>query len=628
MDDIIRLLPESVSSQIAAGEVVQRPASVVKEMVENAVDAGSTSIQIMITDAGRTSIRIIDNGCGMSEADARTAFLRHATSKIHVSEDLFSLSTFGFRGEALASIAAVAQVELCTRRQEDEIGTKVCATGAEIQNQEPVACQKGCSFTVKNLFYNVPARRKFLKSNQAEMSHIMTEIQRVALIHPEIGFEVYSQGDKILDLPESPLKQRIMNVFGKRFDKLLLPVQVDTSMVKVSGFVGSLDSVRRKCAEQFFFVNGRYMRHPYFHKAVIEPYETLVPEGEQPPYFIFLEVPADSIDVNIHPSKTEIKFSEEQPVWKIINAAVREAVGRFESMPSIDFDTEGMPDIPVYNSSVRDVKQPTVKVDSSFNPFKSSSAKAGDWTALYGDILERKTDKTDSNSLDEPFGGYSSRGLTQSGGSGLVSGGSEASRTLLDADTVDSARTCFQLDGRFIVASDNRGLMVIDQRRAHIRVLYDSYVRQIENQSAPSQGLLFPEMFQLSPADAALLPDLMDDLAALGFDLADMGRGAVAVHGVPSGLSGVDYEKLIVELIHDDSDALAGTEADMVKARRQQMALKIARSAAIRQGQVLSASDMQKLVSDLLASSVPGRTPDGKPIMLLRTPSDLSRILG
>ncbi|MCQ2110544.1 MAG: DNA mismatch repair endonuclease MutL [Bacteroidaceae bacterium] len=610
MSDIIRLLPESVSSQIAAGEVVQRPASVVKEMVENAVDAGATSIQVMLSDAGRTSIRIIDNGCGMSETDARTAFLRHATSKIHVSEDLFSLSTFGFRGEALASIAAVAQVELCTRREEDEVGTKVCAAGADIVSQEPVACPKGCSFTVKNLFYNVPARRKFLKSNQAEMSHIMTEIQRVALIHPEIAFEVYSQGDKVLDLPESPLKQRIMNLFGKRFDKMLLPVQVDTSIVRVNGFVGTLDSVRRKCSEQFFFVNGRFMRHPYFHKAVLEPYENLVPEGEQPPYFIFLEVPAESIDVNIHPAKTEIKFAEEQPVWKIINAVVREAVGRFESMPSIDFDTEDMPDIPVYDASTREVHQPTVRVDSSFNPFKSTPQRSGggDWTALFGDILEKKSEK--ESSLEEPFAGYASQSPAQ----------------LLSEVTREAERMCFQIDNRFIVASDSRGLLVVDQRRAHIRVLYDQYVDQMQSHAVPSQGLLFPEMFQLSAADAALLPDFMEDIAALGFDISDMGRGAVAVHGVPSGLEGVDYEKLIVELIHVDGDASVA-ESELAKTKREQMALRIARSAAIREGQKLSEDEMKRLISDLMASSVPARTPDGKSIMVLRTSSDLSRLL-
>lgn len=597
MEDIIRLLPESVSSRIAAGEVVQRPASVVKEMLENAIDAGANSVKVILQDAGRTVIQIVDDGCGMSEGDAVTAFQRHATSKISTPEDLYSLSTFGFRGEALASIAAVAEVELCTRKADDEVGTRVLLRDGNVISREPVSCPVGCSFSVKNLFYNIPARRKFLKSNQTELSNIIREIERVALAHPNLALTVYHQDAEILSLQPSNVKQRIVGLFGKNMNKSLLPVSTETSAVTVSGFVGTLDSVRKKGSEQFFFVNGRYMRHPYFHKAVLEPYENLVPQGEQPSYFIFLNVPADTIDVNIHPAKTEIKFSEEQLVWKVLNAAVREAVGRYEGTPSIDFDTEGMPDIPVALDNITDVHQPKVSYNPSFNPFHNVSAKpangGSNWTKLYGDVL---TDK-----LSDVTAGY-------------------GTQTSFSADAEPKQmKQCFQYKGTYIVSESDGGVMIVNQHRAHLTVLYDRYVSQLNHGGGASQGLLFPEMIQLSPTDAALLPDYESALNALGFELSDMGHGAVAIQSVPADMNGGNYGELLVELLQTAAEGGAsGTKC------AERMALSMAGNASVPEGKTLTANEMRDLLEQLEKCGMPRRTPDGKVIFVVMDDKELS----
>ena len=369
--DIIQLLPDSVANQIAAGEVIQRPASVIKELVENAIDAGAKTIKVFVVDAGRTSIQIIDDGCGMSETDARLSFERHATSKIRKADDLFALHTMGFRGEALASVAAVAQVTLQTRRAEDELGTRITLEGSRVISQEPVACAVGSNFCVENLFFNVPARRKFLKSNTTEMSNINQTFERIVLVYPQISFVLYNNGQETMNLPAASLRQRIIDVFGKKINQSLLPLETSTTLCKISGFVGKPESARKKGAKQFFFVNGRYMKHPYFHKAVQMAFERLVPSGDQVPYFIYFDVNPEDIDVNIHPVKTEIKFENEQAIWQILVATVRDAVGKFSGVTEIDFDVEGRPDIPVYNPDAPfDAKQPTIEIDSSYNPFK------------------------------------------------------------------------------------------------------------------------------------------------------------------------------------------------------------------------------------------------------------------
>ena len=375
MSDIIQVLPDSVANQIAAGEVIQRPASVIKELVENAVDAGADTINVVVVDAGRTSIQVIDNGKGMSETDARLSFERHATSKIRKADDLFDLHTMGFRGEALASIAAVAQVELRTRMADDDIGTELHLSGGKVVSQSPVSCPVGSNFSVENLFFNVPARRKFLKSNSTELNNILQAFERIVLVYPQIHFTLHSNGVEVFNLRAGNLRQRIVDVFGKRFNQDILPVEVDTTVCKISGFVGKPESAKKKGAHQFFFVNGRYMKHAYFHKAVQNAFERLVPVGEQVPYFIYLEVAPQNIDVNIHPTKTEIKFEDEQTIWQILIAAVKEAIGKFNGVPSIEFDTQGKPDIPVFNPMTEGVRPPVVDYDPQYNPFRSNTGK-------------------------------------------------------------------------------------------------------------------------------------------------------------------------------------------------------------------------------------------------------------
>ena len=391
MSDIIQLLPDSVANQIAAGEVIQRPASVIKELVENAVDACAKSIQVLITDAGRTAMQVIDDGKGMSETDARLSFERHATSKIKNASDLFSLRTMGFRGEALASIAAVAQIELKTRQPMEEVGTHLSISGSRFMGQEPCSCPVGSNFLVENLFYNVPARRKFLKSNSTELTNIVVAFERIALVYPDIAFTLYSNGTEMLNLKAGGLRQRIADVFGKKMDQDLIPVEVETTMCKIKGFVGKPEASRKKGAQQFFFVNGRYMKHPYFNKAVMASFERLVPVGEQVPYFIYFTVNPEDIDVNIHPTKTEIKFENEQAIWQILAAAVKESIGVFNDVPSIDFDVQGQPDIPVFDHTSKAAVAPKVEYNPHYNPFKESapvlmSRPVQNWEELYENL--------------------------------------------------------------------------------------------------------------------------------------------------------------------------------------------------------------------------------------------------
>lgn len=602
MEGKVRVLSQQVASQIAAGEVVNRPASVIKELVENAVDAGADSIKIIITDAGRTSIQVIDNGCGMIADDARLAFERHATSKIRESDDLYSLTTFGFRGEALPSIAAVAEVELRTRTVDSDTGTRLLIKASEIEQEEPCVCPVGSSFTVRNLFYNVPARRKFLKSNQTEFGHILTEVERVALAHPEVELELTHQGEQVLSLPASAIKQRIVNLFGRKINQALLPVEVETSVVNVSGFCSNLDNVKGKGAKQFFFVNGRFMRHPYFHKAVLSAYEGLVPEGEQPSYFLFLTVSPDTIDVNIHPTKTEIKFQDEQVIWKILMAAVKETVGKFEEMPTIDFDTAGMPDIPIYDST-RPAVQPKVDINTSFNPFAASSGESRhsrsnseNWSKLYGDVIDHKISEGSIpyTPVPEPI-----------------------------VQPQEQSLHPFQFANRYILVESEQGLMIVDQHRAHVRVLYERFLAQAKNNAAASQGLLFPEMFQLSQVDAVAFAELKPRFCALGFDISDMGHGAIAVQGVPSGMEGQDYERLITDMIAD----LRINPTHEQDRQLESMALAMARKASIPAGRHLSEDEMRELVQSLKACSMPSRTPDAKPVYVVKSAQEISKLI-
>ena len=401
MTDVIQLLPDSVANQIAAGEVIQRPASVIKELVENAVDAGAHTINVLVVDAGRTSIQVIDDGCGMSETDARLAFERHATSKIRKADDLFALHTMGFRGEALPSIAAVSQIELRTRRQGDEVGTCLTLSGSRVESQEMCSCSVGSSFTVSNLFFNVPARRKFLKTNATELNNILTAFERIVLVYPEICFTLHSNGQELMNLRAGTLRQRITDVYGRRYGQDLLPVGVETALCKISGFVAKPESARKKGAHEYFFVNGRFMKHPYFHKAVLQAYERLVPAGAHVPYFIYFDVSPADIDVNIHPTKTEIKFENEQAIWQILSAAVKDAIGQFCEIPQIEFDTEGRPDIPVYNPVATPVEMPHVERNPQYNPFKEKASR--NWERLY-EGLPTQSAQQEQSLFDAPQG--------------------------------------------------------------------------------------------------------------------------------------------------------------------------------------------------------------------------------
>ena len=624
-EDLIHLLPDSVANQIAAGEVIQRPASVVKELVENSVDAGATVIQVRLVDAGRTNIQVIDNGKGMSETDARMSFERHATSKIKNPADLFALHTFGFRGEALASIAAVAQVEVRTRRAEDELGTVIHIAASRIESQEVEMCPVGTNFQVKNLFFNVPARRKFLKSDQTEVNNVLAEIERVALVHPEIAFSVFRNDVELINVPQATSRQRIQHLFGKKLGQELLSVDVDTTLVKITGCVGVPESARKKGAHCFFFVNGRYMRHPYFHKAVMEAYAHLIPATEQVPYFLYFTVDPSRIDVNIHPTKTEIKFEDEQAIWQILMASVREVLGRSNAAPSIDFDVADCPDIPVLASGNAALTPPMPTVDSSYNPFKQGGAPSHKsvstrWNDLYkgveGSHVGREIRFDESMEADLPWD-EPTRGS-------LPGEQSPLSDTPLFDDAAamhDKCSDCYQYKGRYIVTSMKSGLMLVDQHRAHVRILYQRYMAQLSEQRSASQGLLFPEMLTLSASQAMMMELLLDDFAGLGFDISNMGGGSFAIQGVPGGIEGLNPSSLV-------GDMLAGAieQGNVSKEEvHRALALTMARSAAIVVGQVLSPDEMTALIDELFACDMPAYTPDGKKVFAIIEENDIEK---
>jgi len=621
MSDIIRLLPDSVANQIAAGEVIQRPASVIKELVENAVDAGAKHIDVLVTDAGKTSIQVIDDGKGMSETDARLAFERHATSKIREAADLFALRTMGFRGEALASIAAVAQVELRTCQEGEDLGTSLCISGSKVESQETVACPKGSNFQVKNLFFNIPARRKFLKSNQTELSNILTEFERIALVNPDVSFTLHHNGTEMLNLPAIQLKQRIMGVFGKKINQELLSVGVDTTMVRISGFVGRPETSRKKGARQYFFVNGRYMRHPYFHKAVMDAYEQLVPTGEQVSYFLYFEVEPANIDVNIHPTKTEIKFENEQAIWQILSAAIKESLGKFNAVPSIDFDTEGMPDIPAFeNSPYSGLQMPKTTYNPEYNPFNTSSSSPSytrqdskGWDKFYEGLEQHSSP---ASAFSYPDDGDYFVEQPQEEQNPTLYGQMEESAS------VETSAQHYQYKGHYIMTSVKSGLMVIDQHRAHVRILYDRYLSQIASRQGASQGMLFPDIVQFSASEIPVLQSIMDDLSYLGFELTDLGGGSYAINGVPAGIEGLQPIELVQNMVHT-----AIEKGCKVKEEVQSMlALSLAKAAAIVQGQVLSNEEMNHLVDELLTSTSPNYTPDGKPALVVIQEDELEKL--
>ncbi|QIK53672.1 DNA mismatch repair endonuclease MutL [Dysgonomonas sp. HDW5B] len=595
MNDIIHLLPDSIANQIAAGEVVQRPASIVKELLENSIDAGATSIQLIIKDAGRTLIQVIDNGKGMSATDARLAFERHATSKIRTAEDLFALRTMGFRGEALPSIAAVAHVELKTKRKDDQVGTHLVIAGSAVEKQEEIACADGSNFAIKNIFFNVPARRKFLKSNETERKNILTELERVAMVNSEIEFSFIENDIEVIKYPASNLKQRIISVIGKSFNQQLISIEIETTIAKIYGFVGKPESARKARAQQYFFVNGRYMRHPYFAKAITSAFAPLIPVGENPNFFIYIEVSPDTIDVNIHPTKTEIKFENEQPIWQILAATVKEALGKFNEVPTIDFDTLDAIDIPIHNPNTN-ATRPQINVNPAYNPFKSSSGGQSsgsssyqrpnfDWESLY------KGFETDTNIE-----------------SSEVREAIEIRSSESDLFEENPASLHYQYKNKYILTSVKSGLMMIDQRRAHVRILFDQFLQNIKLKRGISQRTLFPEIVEFSSSEAAMIPYLLDDIEAVGFDLSNLGNNSYAINGVPSEIDKINS----VELIHNMVSKSIETGSDVKEEIQEALALSLAYAAAIPYGHRLTNDETSDIVNRLLASPSHKYTPDGK----------------
>ena len=606
MTDVIQLLPDSVANQIAAGEVIQRPASVIKELVENAVDAGAHTINVLVVDAGRTSIQVIDDGCGMSETDARLAFERHATSKIRKADDLFALHTMGFRGEALPSIAAVSQIELRTRRQGDEVGTCLTLSGSRVESQEMCSCSVGSSFTVSNLFFNVPARRKFLKTNATELNNILTAFERIVLVYPEICFTLHSNGQELMNLRAGTLRQRITDVYGRRYGQDLLPVGVETALCKISGFVAKPESARKKGAHEYFFVNGRFMKHPYFHKAVLQAYERLVPAGAHVPYFIYFDVSPADIDVNIHPTKTEIKFENEQAIWQILSAAVKDAIGQFCEIPQIEFDTEGRPDIPVYNPVATPVEMPHVERNPQYNPFKEKASR--NWERLY-EGLPTQSAQQEQSLFDAPQGNP---------------------LPILDdtpvsdqpVELTDVSPLHYQYKGRYIMTAVKSGLMIIDQHRADVRVRYERYMQQLEDAPSSSQRMLFPEVIEMAPSEAVLMEDMLPALAAVGFELTPLGPTSYAVNGVPAGIEGLNASQLLRDILA--SSVPVSHESVSVN---HQVALGLARHAAIPYGQQLSNEEMDVVVNNLFACDNVNYTPDGKAVLCILPQADIEHLL-
>ena len=614
MQNIIRLLPDSVANQIAAGEVVQRPASVVKELVENSIDAGATSVSIVIKDAGRTLVQVVDNGRGMSEVDARLAFERHATSKIREASDLFSLQSFGFRGEALASIVSVAEVEVKTRPAGDDAGTRLVINGSEVQQQEPVSCPVGTSIAVKNLFYNIPARRKFLKTDSTEFRYIESELKRIALCHPEVSFTLWRDGGKEVELPAATLKQRITAMFaGAKSVKGLIDVDTKTQVVALHGFVSTPESASKEQDKQYLFVNGRYFQSSYFRSAVLRAYEQLLPQGVYPAYFIYLEVNPAGIDVNIHPTKTEIKFEDELVIWKILHAAVRESIGKYALAPTLNFETSGIIDIPVLRRDTV-VSVPQVAVDPSYNPFREESKKTQgprEWQKMYDGLAK-----------DHPFfrGDQGEESIIITSKINADAEGELAAEPAAEPTAFQSR--IFQLRAKYILTPVKSGLMVIDQARAHRRVLYEALLQSIDGAS-PAQQELFPQAVQLSPSDYDLLLSVSGDLLRMGLEVRDFGNHTVVVQAMPA----IAQDKNAGEMLEELLALLKRDEKSLQDNHRHALAASMAASMAIGAGKTLGEEEMRNLVERLFACSSPDVCPDGKPTLTVISIDELDKKL-
>jgi len=607
MSDLIRLLPDSVANQIAAGEVIQRPASAVKELLENSIDSGATEIKIIIKDAGKTLIQIIDNGCGMSETDARMCFERHATSKIKKVNDLFAIRTMGFRGEALASIAAIAQVELKTKRIEDELATYLVIEGSVVKSQSACSAPNGTSIAIKNLFFNVPARRNFLKSNPIETKHIFDELYRIAIAHPQISFVLYDNNNVRFDLAKANLKQRIANVLSKNYSDKLVPLEQSTDVISISGFIGKPESAKKTRGEQFFFVNNRFIKHPYLNHAVDNAFDELIPEGFHPSYFIFFDINPQKIDINIHPTKTEVNFQDNKVIYNILKSTVKQSLGKFSLTPTIDFNVERSFD---YKPPPKDypVKQPEIKVNPDYNPFDNKPltererSNKENWTKLY--------QNTDNNFSDFP---KSQTIETTSSEQQLIS---------KEKENIGSCNNLFQLSNRFILANVESGLMLIDKQLAHERILYDKYFEMLKTQKNISQQELFPQTIEFNPSDAELFVELKDEIKLLGFDINEFGPNTFIVNGVPADLPHENVKDLLEGILENYKKNLIENILD----KRINLLRSLAKKISVKHWQTLKKEEMQVLVEELFKCSIPETSPSGKRIIKIISIDELSNI--
>jgi len=601
MLDIISILPDSVANQIAAGEVVQRPASVVKELVENAVDAKATYIKVIVKDAGKTLVQIIDNGTGMSDTDARLAFERHATSKIRKADDLFAINTFGFRGEALASIAAVAQVELRTKRPTDEIGTLICINGSDFEKQESISCETGCVLSVKNLFYNIPARRRFLKADTIEFRHILNEFHRVALAHPEVALSLIHNNTEVYNLPQSVLKQRIINLFGKNLTNEMLSIQVNTTIASINGFIGKPENARKKNGLQYFFVNNRFMRHPFLYKTLINSYQNLLPPYSIPSFFVYFNCDPKFIDVNIHPTKTEIKFEDEKAIVQILAAAIRQTLGKSNMIPSIDFENEPLFDVPPLRKG-QTIVEPTIDVNPDFNPFKNNDFETSDfkntkqstkgWQDLYKVVEQNneklfENNKTQNKNINENF-----------------------------------RRQCFNFKGKYILSQVKSGLMIIDQHRAHQRILYDEFNKALSNNKIATQNLVFPCKLDLNVQDSELLRELLPELIQLGFDIEEQNENIFIVRGIPASMQNSEIKETIENFfgIYQKIENISNAPSN------SKVVNSLVDSGAVPYGKYLNTEEMNHIIDNLFATSNPNYTSSGKTIFTILNFDEIEKL--
>ncbi|MEI6173547.1 MAG: DNA mismatch repair endonuclease MutL [Bacteroidota bacterium] len=612
MTDIIRLLPDSVANQIAAGEVVQRPASAVKELMENTIDAGATDIKLIIKESGKLLIQVIDNGCGMSERDARMCFERHATSKISKADDLLAIRTLGFRGEALASIASVAQVELKSKRHEDEIGTCILIEGTEFKSQVPVNCQNGTSVSVKNLFFNVPARRNFLKSNTLELKYIIEEFFRISLVNPDIAFTFYNQDKVLFQLPAGNLKQRIINLYGPAYAQRLIPVEQQTELVNISGFLGKPEFAKKTRGEQYFFTNGRFMKSPYLHHAVESAFKELIPDDSVPSYFIYMEVDPQTIDVNIHPTKTEINFQDIKSIYAILHAAVKQSIGKFNVSPTLDFDVEQSINIPFFPEN-RPIKQPTITINPNYNPFEKrtepqtkfpfsprQTQSVQGWQDFYSPA------PPPAEKFEFPSAGQESK--------------VDSPKHLTDENFSERKRS-FQVANAYIITHTQSGVVILDQQNAHERILYERILDQKRTNDVSVQRQLIPQTITLSPDNAQLFLEWKDYFTELGFEINDFGKGSFVIHAIPVKVEVADIGLFIESLL--ESLKTPGKENKMNQS--QILAKTLAKKLAVKRGKRLQQQEIDSIIENLFACRIPDASPDGKPTMIMLAFEELNR---